>query len=348
MAVIPSGTPDPWQWARYEADQNNALYRMFEQDRMRREAAAEQEQYRMAATQQQQAYQTGRDERQQQWQTGEREDDRNFQRELAETYGVTGARGTGTTPASLTPEVVAAAPQLRAIEAKYGLPARLLDTKLVLENGGGANIQRNKNSTASGYFQFIDGTANQYGLTDRNNLLQAADAAARLAADNRKQFLAITGREPTVGDYYFMHQQGTGKLARAFANPSEKAALIFGADAVFNNMGKRANYNVTSQQFMDMWRNKAMRVHAMWDQAQQNANQGQGNGTVTPTGQPTSGQAAQGAQIADSQRQPSASGVTPAGTNPPNSGMQPAEQKRRKAKLVGTGPDGVPRYALEE
>ncbi len=44
---------------------------------------------------------------------------------------------------------------------------------------------RNPNSSAGGLFQFVDGTAKQYGLRDRFDPAQASNAAARLMRDNR-------------------------------------------------------------------------------------------------------------------------------------------------------------------
>lgn len=324
MAVIPSGTSDPSQWAQREIAENNALFRMFQQQAQQRDLMSMQQD---AAEQRQTS--------QQQWQTGERALDRANARDVATIRSNYGSMD-GDPSSALSDEVKQAAPELRAIEQKYNLPPRLLDTYLVLENGGGRNVGKNPNSSANGYFQFIDSTAKQYGLTDRNNLLQAAEAAARLASDNRALFVKSTGKEPEAGDYYFMHQQGGGAPGKVASDPTGKAALLFGADAVFNNGG---SYNTSATEFMNKWRNRAMQVHTLWDKAAQNVTQQSGNSTITGSGQPIN----QPAATADAQMPASSNSQRQSGAPAPV-GAQPAAQPQAKAGSFRVervvGPDG--------
>jgi Transglycosylase SLT domain len=139
-----------------------------------------------------------------------------------------------------------------ALEAQYGLPPGYLSQTYQIESGGNPNAQ-NPNSSAGGGFQFIDSTAKQYGLTDKTNLGASADAAARLAADNKRALVSSLGREPTAGELYLAHQQGGGGAAALLSNPNARAVDIVGADAVRLNGG---DANMTAGQFASKWTGK--------------------------------------------------------------------------------------------
>ena len=83
-------------------------------------------------------------------------------------------------------------------ERQYALPAGYLSRTAYIESRYNPNAQ-NPNSSAGGLFQFIDGTAKQYGLSDKFNPAAATDAAARLAADNSAYLSNRLGRQPTAG-----------------------------------------------------------------------------------------------------------------------------------------------------
>lgn len=68
-----------------------------------------------------------------------------------------------------------------AIEAKNGLPAGLLSAIHMQESKGNPNAY-NKSSGAAGGFQFLEGTAKQYGVKDRYNLAQSAEGAGKYMA----------------------------------------------------------------------------------------------------------------------------------------------------------------------
>lgn len=74
-----------------------------------------------------------------------------------------------------------------SIESKNGLPAGLLSAIHMQESRGNANAY-NKSSGAAGGFQFLEGTAKQYGVKDRYNLAQAAEGAGKYMAYLLKLF----------------------------------------------------------------------------------------------------------------------------------------------------------------
>jgi hypothetical protein len=72
------------------------------------------------------------------------------------------------------------------LEKQYGLPAGLLDSVWAQESGRGKNMKSKKG--ALGHFQFMPGTAKQYGLRNPNDLRESSTAAAHLLSDLLKQF----------------------------------------------------------------------------------------------------------------------------------------------------------------
>uniref|UniRef100_UPI0035CF225A lytic transglycosylase n=1 Tax=unclassified Bartonella TaxID=2645622 RepID=UPI0035CF225A len=83
-------------------------------------------------------------------------------------------------------------------------------------------------------------TAKQYGLQDRFDPMQAADAMGRLTLDNRNHLSRLLGRAPTDAELYLAHQQGAGGAARLLQNPHANAAQIVGSNAVGLNGGNNA------------------------------------------------------------------------------------------------------------
>lgn len=66
------------------------------------------------------------------------------------------------------------------LESKYGLPSGTLSAIHAIETGNtGKSNQVNKQSGATGGFQFLEGTAKQYGVKDRTDLSQSAEGAAK-------------------------------------------------------------------------------------------------------------------------------------------------------------------------
>lgn len=133
-------------------------------------------------------------------------------------------------------------------EQQYGLPPGYLERTARVESSFNPNA-KNPNSSAGGLFQFIDGTARQYGLADRYDPVQATDAAARLARDNAAILKRTLGRDPTAGELYLAHQQGAGGAVKLLSNPDAPAEAIVGSAAARLNGGA----GLTAGQLAQKW-----------------------------------------------------------------------------------------------
>lgn len=142
--------------------------------------------------------------------------------------------------------------------ARYGVSPEAMQRIAWLESRGNP-AARNPNSSAGGLFQFIDSTAQQYGLKNKFDVNASADAGARLARDNAAGLRKVLGREPTAGELYLAHQQGLGGARKLLANPGARAVDVVGADAVRLNGG---NENMTAGEFAGLWMKKAGDVPA--------------------------------------------------------------------------------------
>lgn len=152
-----------------------------------------------------------------------------------------------------SPEVEQA---LTAAANRYGLPVSYMRTIVQLESGGNP-LAKNPSSSAGGLLQFTDGTARQYGLSNKFDPYQSADAGARLMMDNYKGLQRTLGREPTVGELYLAHQQGLGGATKLLSNPNAPAASLVGGKAVTLNGGQAG---MSGQQFANLWVNKANKI----------------------------------------------------------------------------------------
>lgn len=137
--------------------------------------------------------------------------------------------------------------------SKYGVDPDTMLTIADLESGFNPNAQ-NPDSSAGGLFQFIDSTADDYGLVDKFDPYASADAAARLARDNKELLTEVLGRAPTKGELYLAHQQGGSGAAGLLSNPSKPAVNVVGLDQVKLNGGRP---DMLSQDFAGLWVNKA-------------------------------------------------------------------------------------------
>lgn len=136
-------------------------------------------------------------------------------------------------------------------ENEFGLPPGYLAKTAQVESSGNPNAQ-NRNSSAGGLFQFIDKTAAQYGLANKFDPVASTDAAARLAADNKRILTGALGREPTAGELYLAHQQGAGGAVKLLRNPEAPVEQVVGPEAARLNGGA----GLTAGQFAAKWTSK--------------------------------------------------------------------------------------------
>lgn len=147
-----------------------------------------------------------------------------------------GGGGGSDEPQAKPAQAPSLADKFAAIEKQYGLPQGYLARVRNIESGGGRNTF-NKLSGAAGDFQFIPSTAKQYGLSNPYDTEAAADAAARLAADNRAALIKAGIQDPTADQLYLAHQQGSGGATKLLTNPNARATDLLGANAVNWNGG---------------------------------------------------------------------------------------------------------------
>ena len=131
--------------------------------------------------------------------------------------------------------------------APYGVSPDYLQRVHEIEGNGTSS------AGAKGPFQFMDKTAQQYGLKNPNDWAESADAAARLTADNRKALTGSLGRPPTDAELYIAHQQGSGGAAALLANPNVRAGSLVGDAAIRQNGG---DPDAPAIAFTSMWSQK--------------------------------------------------------------------------------------------
>ncbi|MDC4583636.1 tape measure protein [Acinetobacter baumannii] len=99
------------------------------------------------------------------------------------------------------------------LESKYKLPSGTLSAIHMIESRGNAKAY-NKETGATGGFQFLDGTAKQYGVKDRTDLAQSAEGAAKYMSYLLKLFkgdLEKAVRAYHAGEGNVMKGKGIGK-----------------------------------------------------------------------------------------------------------------------------------------
>jgi len=132
---------------------------------------------------------------------------------------------------------------------EYGISPRYLDRTAAVESRYDPNAQ-NPRSSAGGLFQFINGTARDYNLTNRFDPVQATDAAARLARDNAATLKNALGRDPTDGELYLAHQQGAGGAIKILSNPDAPMESLVGSEAARLNGGAGLTGSQFAQKFI--------------------------------------------------------------------------------------------------
>lgn len=127
------------------------------------------------------------------------------------------------------------------LESQYGLPPGLLDAVWNTESTRGQNMTSPKG--AQGHFQFMPGTAKQYGVTDPNDLTQSATGAARMYADLLKQTggnlpAALAGYNWGMGN---VQRKGLGAMPAETRGYIQKVTAQMGGGGGFGGGVMRAN-----------------------------------------------------------------------------------------------------------
>ncbi|HEC0039057.1 tape measure protein [Acinetobacter baumannii] len=106
------------------------------------------------------------------------------------------------------------------IESKYNLPAGTLSAIHMMESRGNARAY-NKSTGATGGFQFLEGTAKQYGVKDRYDLAQSAEGAGKYMSYLLKLFkgdLEKAVRAYHAGEGNVQNGKGIGKYNNQYWN----------------------------------------------------------------------------------------------------------------------------------
>ena len=114
-----------------------------------------------------------------------------------------------------------------SIEAKYRLPSGYLARVYQLESRGGKDVY-NKSSGAEGPFQFLPRTSKGMGLADPYDLEASADAAARLAVQNRTYLQRRGIEDPDGKTLYLAHQQGAAGAEKLLKGGDAPAVSALG------------------------------------------------------------------------------------------------------------------------
>ena len=129
----------------------------------------------------------------------------------------------------------------------FGVSPRYLSAVAQMESGG--DIMAQSSSGASGLFQFMPNTANEYGLSDPFDPQENANAAARLTSSNASFLSNALGRPATDSELYLAHQQGASGALALLTRGSDNAASIVGPLAVTGNAGTTS---MTASDFVAM------------------------------------------------------------------------------------------------
>lgn len=99
---------------------------------------------------------------------------------------VTGSKTAKTTAPARTTTQADKAAYLEGLDKKYGLPPGTLYKYWMAESGGGKHMLSNKG--AEGHFQFMPGTAKEYGVNNPYNFEESADGAGRYISSLKKKY----------------------------------------------------------------------------------------------------------------------------------------------------------------
>jgi hypothetical protein len=131
-----------------------------------------------------------------------------------------------------------------------------LDRLAQIESGNNP-AAKNPKSSAKGRYQFIDGTAKQYGITAPFGTpeYEAQENAAieRFTADNYAALSSALGRDPSDAELYLAHQQGAQGAIDLLNSGGKSASDVIGDDALMFNAGAP---EMTAQDFTSQWTDK--------------------------------------------------------------------------------------------
>lgn len=166
-------------------------------------------------------------------------------------------RSRGGVPTGPVAQIITTATQ------RYGEDVNVMLRIAQLESGGNPNA-KNPASSAGGLYQFIDSTAAQYGLTNKFDAAQNADAGARLLRDNRAGLRSSLAREPEGWELYLAHQQGLGGAKALLADPNRSVvdAIMAGDPGISREQAiervtlNGGNMMMTAGAFAQKWRDR--------------------------------------------------------------------------------------------
>lgn len=135
--------------------------------------------------------------------------------------------------------------------AEHGIPYEVMATVAQLESGMNPKA-KNRKSSASGLFQFIQSTAKAYGINPMDPE-SATSGFAKLYKDNKEIMRKGLGRAPTNSEMYLAHQQGANGAVRLLTNPNALASDVVGDEAVKLNGGTE---DMSAAEFAALWLEK--------------------------------------------------------------------------------------------
>jgi hypothetical protein len=185
------------------------------------------------------------------------------------------------------------------VSQQYGLDPQMMQRFAQIESGGNP---QNVTGSYKGLFQLSEEEFRKYGGGNIFNAEHNAQAAARKLATESAEFEAKYGRKPSATDLYLTHQQGPAGYEAHMTNPNRPAwqsMLSTGEGrergekwakaAIWGNVPDQYKRqfgsvdNITSAQFVDLWRTKVEGGSAMPLNAQLAVG---GGGNVTGGGGP--------------------------------------------------------------
>jgi Transglycosylase SLT domain len=186
-----------------------------------------------------------------------------------------------------------------------------------IESGGNPNA---RTGSYQGLFQLGPDEWRRYGSGNIYNATDNANAAARKMAAEGAQFQENYGRAPTPTDLYLIHQQGQAGYGAHMANPDAPAWQNMAAtgeglkkgsgwarQAIWGNIPDSYKRqfgnvdNVSSQDFINMWRNKVEGDDAPMTMAFADSNRG----ALSPAQDAINGALRGRTRMADTDQQPS-------------------------------------------